>query len=114
MSNYVTAIGLDVRARSIKARALNPMTGEVERASSGCDPAAAAERAPGLASPRAVCEGGVTGFRPYRALGALGPDCVAGAVSKMRRPAADRGRKTGRRDAEFPARPLATRNVVEV
>ena len=32
MSNYVTAIGLDVHARSIKACALNPMTGEVERA----------------------------------------------------------------------------------
>ena len=31
MSNYVTAIGLDVHARSIKACALNPMTGEVVR-----------------------------------------------------------------------------------
>ena len=38
MSNYVTAIGLDVHARSIKACALNPMTGEVERASFGYDP----------------------------------------------------------------------------
>ena len=32
MSDYVTAIGLDVHARSIKAFALNPMTGECERA----------------------------------------------------------------------------------
>ena len=32
----------------------------------------------------------------------------------MQRPAADRGRKTDRRDAEFLARLLATRNVVEV
>lgn len=43
MSNYVTAIGLDVHARSIKACALNPMTGEVRRASFGYDPAAVAE-----------------------------------------------------------------------
>ena len=43
MSNYVTAIGLDVHARSIKACALNPMTGEVERASFGYDPASVAE-----------------------------------------------------------------------
>ncbi|MDO4429580.1 MAG: hypothetical protein Q4B91_08855 [Atopobiaceae bacterium] len=32
----------------------------------------------------------------------------------MRRPAADRDRKTDRHDAEFLARLLATRNVVEV
>ena len=48
MSNYVTAIGLDVHARSIKACALNPMTGEVERASFGYDPASVAEWALGL------------------------------------------------------------------
>ena len=47
MSNYVTAIGLDVHARSIKACALNPMTGEVERASFGYDPASVAEWALG-------------------------------------------------------------------
>ena len=37
-----------------------------------------------------------------------------GAVSKMHRPAADRGRKNDRRDAEWLARLLACRNVVEV
>lgn len=114
MSNYVTAIGLDVHARSIKACALNPMTGEVERASFGYDPASVAEWALGFESPRAVYESGVTGFHLCRALRALGLDCVVGAVSKMQRPAADRGRKTDRRDAEFLARLLATRNVVEV
>ena len=114
MSNYVTAIGLDVHARSIKAFALNPMTGEFERASFGYDPAAVAEWALGFQSPRAVYESGVTGFHLCRALNALGLDCVVGAVSKMQRPAADRGRKTDRRDAEFLARLLATRNVVEV
>ncbi len=114
MSNYVTAIGLDVHARSIKAFALNPMTGECERASFGYDPAAVAEWALGFESPRCVYESGVTGFHLCRALRALGADCVVGAVSKMQRPAADRGRKNDRRDAEFLARLLATRNVVEV
>ncbi|WP_204618345.1 transposase [Collinsella tanakaei] len=98
MSDYVTAIGLDVHARSIKAFALNPMTGECERASFGYDPAAVAEWALGFQSPRAVYESGVTGFHLCRALNALGLDCVVGAVSKMQRPAADRGRKTDRRD----------------
>lgn len=114
MSNYVTAIGLDVHARSIKACALNPMTGEIERASFGYDPASVAEWALGFESPKAVYESGVTGFHLCRALRALGLDCAVGAVSKMQRPAADRGRKTDRRDAEFLARLLATRNVVEV
>ena len=114
MSNYVTAIGLDVHARSIKACALNPMTGEVERASFGYDPASVAEWALSFESPKAVYESGVTGFHLCRALRALGLDCAVGAVSKMQRPAADRGRKTDRRDAEFLARLLATRNVVEV
>ena len=114
MSNYVTAIGLDVHARSIKAFALNPMSGECERASFGYDPAAIAEWALSFEEPRAVYESGVTGFHLCRTLRALGLDCVVGAVSKMQRPAADRGRKTDRRDAEFLARLLATRNVVEV
>lgn len=114
MSNYVTAIGLDVHARSISACALNPMTEEVERASFGYDPAAVAEWALGFESPRAVYESGPTGFHLCRALRALGLDCRVGTVSKMQRPPADRGRKTDRRDAEFLARLLATRNVVEV
>ena len=114
MNDYVTAIGLDVHARGIKACALNPMTGEVERASFGYDPAAVAEWALSFEAPRAVYESGVTGFHLCRALRALGVGCVVGAVSRMQRPAADRGRKTDRRDAEFLARLLATRNVGEV
>ena len=90
------------------------MTGEMERASFGYDPASVAEWALGFESPRAVYESGVTGFHLCRALRALRLDCVVGAVSKMQRPAADRGRKTDRRDAEFLARLLACRNVVEV
>ena len=83
MSNYATAIGLDVHARSIKACALNPMTGEVERASFGYDPVSVAEWVLGFEEPRAVYESGVTGFHLCRALRALGVDCVVGAVSKM-------------------------------
>ena len=76
MSNYVTAIGLDVHARSIKACALNPMTGEVERASFGYDPASVAEWALSFESPKAVYESGVNGFHLCRVLRALGLDCA--------------------------------------
>ena len=69
MSNYVTAIGLDVHARSIKACALNPMTGEVERASFGYDPASVAEWALGFESPRAVYDDTVNVFFTNRANG---------------------------------------------
>ena len=113
MSNYVTAIGLDVHARSISACAFDPMTGEVSRARFGYDPASVAEWALGFESPKAVYESGPTGFHLCRALRALGVDCAVGAVSKMHRPAADRGRKNDRRDAEWLARLLACRNVVE-
>lgn len=113
MSNYVTAIGLDVHARSISACAFDPMTGEVSRARFGYDPASVAERALGFESPKAVYESGPTGFHLCRALRALGVDRAVGAVSKMHRPAADRGRKNDRRDAEWLAGLLACRNVVE-
>lgn len=113
MSNYVTAIGLDVHARSISACAFDPMTGEVSRARFGYDPASVAEWALGLESPKAVYESGPTGFRLCRALRALGVDRAVGAVSKMHRPAAGRGRKNDRRDAEWLAGLLACRNVVE-
>ena len=114
MFDYVTAIGLDVHARSISACAFDPMTGEVTRARFGYDPAPVAEWALGFESPKAVYESGPTGFHLCRALRALGVDCAVGAVSKMHRPAADRGRKNDRRDAEWLARLLACRNVVEV
>ena len=49
-----------------------------------------------------------------RALRGVGVDCVVGAVSKMHRPASDKRRKNDRNDAEFLARQLAARNIVEV
>ena len=52
-----------------------------------------------------VYESGVTGFHLCRKLRAMGADCAIGAVSN--RPAADRGRRTGRRYAHFLAVQLA-------
>lgn len=54
-----------------------------------------------------VYESGVTGFHLCRKLRAMGADCAIGAVSKMHRPAADHGRRTGRRYAHFLAVQLA-------
>lgn len=62
MFDYVTAIGLDVHARSISACAFDPMTGEVTRARFGYDPASVAEWVLGFESPKAVYESGPTGF----------------------------------------------------
>ena len=93
---------------------LRPMTARGVAQRFGYDPASVAEWALGFESPKAVYESGPTGFHLCRALGALGVDCAVGAVSKMHRPAADRGRKNDRRDAEWLARLLACRNVVEV
>ena len=45
---------------------------------------------------------------------AMGAAGVIGAVSKMHRPAAERGRKTDRRDAQFLAVQLALGVAIEV
>ena len=115
MLNTTTFVGLDVHARSIKAVALDAMTGEVRSATFGYD---AAEVAGWVSSvdPSAKCvyESGVTGFDLQKRLSSMGIDCVIGAVSKMIKPAADRRRKNDRNDAEFLARMLSVGNVVEV
>lgn len=114
MLNTTTFVGLDVHARSIKAVALDAMTGEVRSAAFGYD---AAEVAGWVSSvdPSAKCvyESGVTGFDLQKKLSSLGVDCVVGAVSKMIKPSADRRRKNDRNDAEFLARMLSVGNVVE-
>ena len=114
MMNVTTFVGLDVHARSIKAVALDAMTGEVRSATFGYDAAAAAEWIRSIdPAARCVYESGVTGFDLQKKLAALGVDCVIGAVSKMIKPAADR-RRNDRNDAEFLARMLSVGNVVEV
>lgn len=111
---HVTSIGLDVHARSIKGCAFNPFTGEISRKSFAYDPASVADWILSFESPRAVYESGVTGFHLCRELRCLGVDCVIGAVSKMQKPAADKRRKTDKRDAEFLAKQLALHEIVEV
>ena len=113
--NAATFVGLDVHARSIKAVALDAMTGEVRTAAFGYDAAEVAERVGSLdPAAKCVCESGVTGFDLQKGLAALGVDRVVGAVSKTIKPSAGRRRKNDRNDAEFPARMLSVGNVVEV
>lgn len=115
MMHVNTFVGLDVHARSIKAVALDVVTGEVRSAGFGYDHAAVAEWARSLPQPaKCVYESGVTGFDLQKRLSEDGVDCVIGAVSKMIKPAADKRRKNDRNDAEFLARMLAVGNVVEV
>ena len=92
MSNATTFVGLDVHARSVKACAFVPETGETIRKSFGYEPGEIASWVSTLPQPaRCVYESGVTGFHLCRELRSMGVDCVVGAVSKMHKPAADRG-----------------------
>jgi transposase len=106
--NERTAIGLDVHARSVRATALDTVTGEV----------VAAKLPPGnagvidwigqqqhLGPLAATYEAGPTGFGLARALEAAGIRCVVAAPSKIIRPAGDRV-KTDARDALLLARLL--------
>ena len=115
MMNATTFAGLDVHARSIKAVALDVVTGEVRSATFGYDACAVAEWIRSIdPGARCVYESGVTGFDLQKKLSSLGVDCVIGAVSKMIKPSADRRRKNDRNDAEFLARMLSVGNIVEV
>ena len=112
MINATTFVGLDVHARSIKAVAIDVMTGEVRSGSFGYDHVAVADWVRSLPQPaKCVYESGVTGFDLQKKLDAMGVDCVVGAVSKMIKPAADRKRKNDRNDAAFLARMLSVGNV---
>jgi len=112
--NNRTSIGLDVHARSIKAAAFIPETGEIIEKGFAYDPAALASWINTLPKPaEAVYESGPCGFELVRALERQGISCKVGAVSKMFKPSGDRV-KTDRRDAIFLARMLAVGNIVEV
>jgi transposase len=112
--NYRTSIGLDVHARSIKAAAFIPETGEIVEKGFAYDPAQLLSWVETLPKPaQAVYESGPTGFDLARALNKQGLSCKVGAVSKMFKASGDRI-KTDRRDAIFLARMLAVGNVVEV
>lgn len=64
--NYRTSIGLDVHARSIRAAAFIPETGEIVERGFGYDAEAIAKWAKALPQPaRAVYESGPTGFNQH-------------------------------------------------
>ena len=115
MNNATTFVGLDVHARSIKACAFVPATGEIERKSLGYEPGELASWMKSLPQPaKCVYESGVTGFHLCRELRFMGVDYAIGALKKITVEAADRGRKTDRRDAHFLAVQLALGVVTEV
>lgn len=104
MNNATSFVGPDVHARSIKACAFAPETGEVERKSLGHDPGELASWMKSLPQPtKCIYESGVTGFHLCRELRFMGVDCAIGALKKITVEAAGRSRKTDRRDAHILA-----------
>jgi len=111
---YCTSVGLDVHARSIKAAAFIPETGEMIEVSCAYDPETIIRWIKTMPTPvRCVYESGPTGFDLLRKLRASGIECVIGAVSKMLRPSGDKI-WNDKRAATFLARMLAVGNIVEV
>lgn len=77
MNNATSFVGPDAHARSIKACAFAPETGEVERKSLGYEPCELASWIKSLPQPaKCVYESGVTGFHLCRELRAVGVDRV--------------------------------------
>ena len=117
MFNERTAIGLDVHARSVRAAAIDVVTGELVEARL---PAVNDEVVAWVAGigrdhgPVAVAyEAGPTGFGLARRLAAAGVAVTVAAPSKILRPAGDRV-KTDARDAMLLARLLRMDELVPV
>ena len=115
--NERTAIGLDVHARSVRAAALDTVTGEVCEARLAFDVGQVVawlvmiqHR---LGTSAVAYEAGPTGFGLARAIHAAGLRCVVAAPSKILRPAGDRI-KTDARDAMLLARLLRNDDLVAV
>ncbi|QTX03765.1 IS110 family transposase [Agromyces archimandritae] len=109
MFNERTAIGLDVHARSIRAAALDTVTGELVQARLPGSTDAALAWVAGIADRLGpvgvVYEAGPTGFGLARSLSTAGIPCTVAAPSKIVRPSGDRV-KTDARDAILLARLL--------
>ncbi len=112
-----TAIGLDVHAWSVRAAAIDTVTGEVveARLSGRCDEVVAwvvgvRDR---WGSVAVGYEAGPTGFGLARRLGAVGVACTVAAPSKIIRPVGDRV-KTDKRDALLIARLVRLGDLVAV
>jgi len=112
-----TSLGLDVHARSVRAAAIDTVTGEVlERVLSPRPEAVVAfvDELAGAHGPvRVTYEAGPTGYGLARALGAAGHVCQVAAPSKLLRPSGDRV-KTDARDAMLLARLARNDDIVAV
>lgn len=112
-----TAIGLDVHARSVRAAALDTMTGEVVEARLAMDEALVVKWLLGVqerfGTAAAAYEAGPTGFGLARAIEAVAMRCVVAAPSKILRAPGDRI-KTDARDALLLARLLRMDELVAV
>jgi transposase len=102
----MTAVGLDVHARSTQATSVDMVTGEVSRARLSGDADQVVAFLAGLPGPvRACYEAGPTGFGLARAARAAGIDLEVIAPSKTPRKRGDRI-KSDRRDADHLVRQL--------
>lgn len=106
MQATMTAVGLDVHARSTHAAAIDVVTGELKRSRFGGGSDEVVKWLTELPRPvRAAYEAGPTGFGLARAATAAGVEMLVAAPSKTPRAKGDRV-KTDRKDAERLARLL--------
>ncbi|KGN40671.1 IS110 family transposase [Knoellia aerolata] len=112
-----TSVGLDVHARSVRAAAIDSVTGElIERSISPVTEQIVAfvdELAVDHGPVLVTYEAGPTGYGLARAVLAAGHRCQVAAPSKLLRPAGDRV-KTDRRDALLLARLARNDDIVAV
>ncbi|PZR51509.1 IS110 family transposase [Xylanimonas oleitrophica] len=111
-----TSVGLDVHARSIRASALDSLTGELfeQTVAPGEDYRPVMAWIARLPGPVAVAyEAGPTGFGLARVLGEAGIRCTVAAPSKINRAPGDRV-KTDARDARLLARLLRVEDLSPV
>jgi transposase len=106
VNGTMTAVGLDVHARSTHAAAIDLLSGELRRARFGIGVEPVVDWLRGLPGPvRATYEAGPTGFGLARLATEAGIQLLVAAPSKTPRAPGDRV-KTDRRDAELLARLL--------
>jgi transposase len=106
VSVTMTYVGLDVHARSVRAAAIEVVSGELRRARFGGGSDEVIAWLAGLPQPLRGCyEAGPTGFGLYRAAEAAGVRVEVIAPSKTPRASGDRI-KSDREDAELLARLL--------
>lgn len=102
MSEYTTYVGMDVHARSVACKALNPHTGETWSRSFGNCPSAETLASWMSTLPQpvyAAYESGCTGFGMCRDLRGLGVGCDIIAVSSLPRSPKERRHKCDKLDA---------------